>query len=135
MGSVSTADGSVNMYAINGEYLLNSWASVPVVGTGHLDPNTGAFHYSVSGAFFDSDDVYSFVFEDYLDPSADPQGYITAYAGGSYNGTYGWQDSYTPSSCTGMTIPYSAKGGQKSSLAEALKACTEAFKALGQSLK
>jgi hypothetical protein len=143
VGSVATADGTLKYYTINGEYVLSGWGSVPMAGTGHVDPNTGAFHYSVTGAFFDGYDIYSFAFEDYLDPSYDPPGYLVAYANASADGPYGWDDTYTPGNCTDVTIPYSAKkslgaqkaqGVQKAPLSEALKARAAAFKAArGQS--
>ena len=97
--TVTTGGGADKIYSVNGEYVLNGWGSVPMAGTGHIDPNTGAFHYSVSGAFYDGTDVYSFAFEDYLDNTASPPGYIVAYANGSADGPYGWDDTYTPGNC------------------------------------
>lgn len=137
LATVNTGGGADKVYSVNGDYVLNGWASVPMAGTGHIDPNTGAFHYSVSGAFYDGNDVYSFAFEDYLDLSASPPGYIVAYANGSADGPYGWDDTYTQGNCTDVTIPYSAKkalSAQNGPLAQTLKARSDAFKAArGQS--
>jgi len=137
LATVNTGGGADKIYSVNGEYVLYDWGSVPMSGTGHIDPNTGAFHYSVSGAFYDGYDIYSFAFEDYLDNSYDPPGYIVAYANGSADGPYGWDDTYTPSDCKDVTIPYSAKkalSAQKAPLAQTLKARSDAFKAArGQS--
>lgn len=124
IGAVPTADGSVNMYSVNGEYILNGWASVPVTGTMHYVASWGYAHFALSGNFFDGSDVWTVGMECFSDT-----GDMYMYVSSGFSGSGAWYDYYFTDYCQNYSVPYNAPREQKASLAEVLKPRFEAFKA------
>ena len=129
MASIPTSNGSMKMYAVHGSYTMAPWGkSFPVSGTGYV--SGGSFHFSVTGAFFwgDWNEYYVVGIEGFFDSSLSGHVYFSYH--GAFLGNSAYESNITSYPCNSMSIPYDAQGsGQKGSLADELKARSEASKA------
>lgn len=111
MGNVKTSAGNVKMYAVHGEHSAEGAYSIPVAGTAHL--NGTAVHFSLSGAYNDGVNLYSFsaeCFYDFADPAN--AGNLVFYRFFTSTGDTGaGSATLTSVDCQQSLIPYDATAG------------------------
>jgi len=124
MGKVTTRDGATAIYSVNGVYIYylgaDYYFSIPITGTGYVDPAHGWFHSSVTGAFHDGLDTWVLGVETFTYPDGSGSEYVVFTGGSSGSSAWGYDDTFASTSCGNISLE--ARSVPPGALAQSLTA-------------